>query len=80
MYQHTSYRGSRGMIYTRMRNTLQHTYQYTKYTTIISRPPGILHAYITRYWTPRRHLHSIHDTPLGNVVEHRLVHATYTIQ
>jgi len=39
----------------------------------------VLHASIPRYRTPRRHLYSIHDTPHGNVLKHRLVDATYTI-
>jgi hypothetical protein len=71
----------RNGIYTYAQHVTTYKYINTKYTTIItSHPLGILHAYITRYWTPRRHLHSIHETPPDTVLaEHRLVNTTHNI-
>jgi hypothetical protein len=48
--------------------------------TLLPFPSALqVHASIPRYRTPLRYLHSIHDTPHGNVLEHRLLNATYTI-
>ena len=58
--------------------SVQFTADNYKYTSITIRPPGTLHTSIIQYWTPRRHLHIIPDTPNGNVLEHQLIYETYT--
>ena len=69
-------------------NVQYFTTDNTNYTTITIRlPDSILQASITRYWTPRRHLHIIYTTPqtatclsINSLMKHTIIRKYYSTQ